>query len=155
MTAAAHQQQAADILNNPYASVILGTRPLDKRKPIPGWRKALFALSPIVINPLKYGALALASPVVIGMVAGLVYPGATVGEGTTLGIVAGATLVGPAMGISNIITLLRTPSRLKKAEKVLRERDFKLSEKRALREEKKNARQPTIQPSVSSGPRLS
>lgn len=106
------EQRASAILGSPLASGVFGPRPAEKRRSVPGWRRALFILSPLVTSPLKASAGTIVGMMALGTAAGVLIPGGGgLANGIQLGVVGATLATGPAMAIGSLVGLVKMSRR--------------------------------------------
>lgn len=106
------EQRASAILGNPMASSVFGSRTIEKRRSVPGWRRALFIISPLVTTPLKAGAGTIVGMMALGIGAEIVFPtGAGLANGIQVGAMGATLATAPAMAIGNVVGIIKASRR--------------------------------------------
>ena len=106
------EQRASAILGSPLASGVFGPRPIEKRRSVPGWRRALFILSPLVTTPLKASVGTIVGMMALGVGSEFVFPsGAGLANGIQVGVMGATLATGPAMMIGSLVGLVKMSRR--------------------------------------------
>lgn len=102
---------AQRILNQPTAAVAIGPRPIERRRPVPAWRRLLFIVAPLVTVPAKAGTTVVLGSVLLGAAASAVVPGWNLNAGVAHGIMGATLLTAPTLAIASFVGVVRMAGR--------------------------------------------
>lgn len=118
----------------------MGSRSMEKRRKVPGWRKALFVLSPLITSPAKAGVGTMVGALALGAAAGAFVPavGGAV-NGFQLGVMGASILTGPAMAIGTFAGIIKMASRSRQDLGALLDQRRRDQQMKEFRKEQKKA----------------